>query len=179
MSRIGNVPIPVPQGVDVTISPDMKVTVKGPKGQLEINTENRVSIKMEDGAVVINRPDDSKPSRAFHGLYQRLVTNMVFGVEKGFSKELQIIGVGYRALQAGTGLTLNLGYSHPIDFPAPDGIKLEAPETTKVIISGYDKQQVGQVAANIRRLRPPEPYKGKGVRYKDEHVRRKVGKTSK
>ena len=176
MSRLGKVPIQVPAGVEVSISSAMKVSIKSPKGQLELDTESRVKVTTEDGRILMERPDDSKPARAFHGLYQRLIQNMVIGVSQGFSKELEIQGVGYRAAQEGKGLTFNLGHSHPIHVQAPPGITLEAPEATRVVVSGCDKQLVGQVAANIRALRKPEPYKGKGVRYKGEHVRRKVGK---
>lgn len=177
MSRIGNIPIQVPQGVEALVSADMKVSIKGPKGRMEIDTAKRVAVKLEDGALHVARPDDSKESRAYHGLYQRLLSNMVKGVSEGFAKELEIIGVGYRATESAAGLTFNLGHSHPIQFPAPEGITLKAPEATRVFVSGCDKQLVGQVAADIRRLRKPEPYKGKGIRYKDERVRRKVGKT--
>jgi len=177
VSRIGNVPIEIPQGVDVKVTPEMALTVKGPKGQLELNTQNQVTVKVEDNAVHVARHSDAKQDRAYHGLYQRLITNMVIGVTEGFKKELEIQGVGYRVQKSGKGLELNLGYSHPIQFDAPDGITLDAPEQTQIVVEGVDKQQVGQVAAKIRGLRPPEPYKGKGVRYKDEYVRRKVGKT--
>lgn len=177
MSRIGKIPIPIPQGVDVKISPDMKVSVKGPKGTLEVETGNRVAVTFEEKALHVARPDDSQESRAYHGLYQRLLTNMVLGVTQGFRKELEIQGVGYRAALQGESIQFQLGYSHPILFNPPAGIKLEVPAATQVVVSGFDKQVVGQVAANIRRLRPPEPYKGKGIRYKNEHVRRKVGKT--
>ena len=177
MSRIGNVPIEIPQGVDVKITPEMALTVKGPKGQLELDTKNQVAVKVEDNAVHVARHSDGKNDRAYHGLYQRLITNMVIGVTQGFKKELEVQGVGYRVQKSGKGLELNLGYSHPIQFDAPDGITLDAPEQTQIVVEGVDKQQVGQVAAKIRGLRPPEPYKGKGVRYKDEYVRRKVGKT--
>jgi large subunit ribosomal protein L6 len=176
VSRIGKIPIPVPKGVQVTITPEMRVSVKGPKGQLEIDTRRRVSVKMDDDKICVARPDDSHASRAYHGLYQRLLSCMVKGVSEGFSKELEIQGVGYRATAEGKGLTLALGYSHPIHFPAPDGIALSAPEPTRIVVAGCDKAKVGQVAANIRALRKPEPYKGKGIRYKGEHVRRKVGK---
>lgn len=177
MSRIGKIPIDVPKGVDITITPAMKVTVKGPKGQLDLDTQSRVSVTFEEGQIHVARPDDTTPSRAFHGLYQRLLTNMVLGVSTGFMKELQIEGVGYRAAKDAKGLTFALGYSHPVPFPAPVGITLEAPEPTRVVVQGCDKQLVGQVAAKIRALRKPEPYKGKGIRYKGEHIRRKVGKT--
>ncbi|MFW5870117.1 MAG: 50S ribosomal protein L6 [Candidatus Sumerlaeota bacterium] len=177
MSRIGNNPITIPPGVDVKIAPDMSLTVKGPKGQLELDTRRNVKVKVEDNAVLVERHSDSKQDRAYHGLYQRLITNMVLGVTEGFKKELEIQGVGYRVQKSAKGLELSLGYSHPIQFEAPEGITLDAPEQTVVVVEGADKQQVGQVAARIRKLRPPEPYKGKGVRYKGEYVRRKVGKT--
>jgi large subunit ribosomal protein L6 len=177
VSRLGNKPIAVPQGVDITISPEMKVTAKGPKGQLEVPTEQRVSVTLDDSAIMVSRPDDSKESRAFHGLYQRLIENIVIGVTQGFRKELEIQGVGYRVAQDGKGLTLSLGFSHPVQVAAPEGIVFEVPDQSKINILGCDKQLVGQVAANIRRLRPPEPYKGKGIRYVGEYVRRKVGKT--
>ncbi|MBN1868263.1 50S ribosomal protein L6 [Candidatus Sumerlaeota bacterium] len=176
MSRIGNNPIPVPKGVQVTITPEMRVSVKGPKGLLEVDTRRRVSVLMKEDKIHVARPDDSRSSRAYHGLYQRLLVNMVHGVSEGFSKELEIQGVGYRATAEGKGLTLLLGFSHPIHFPAPEGIVLSAPEPTRIVVAGYDKELVGQVAADIRALRKPEPYKGKGIRYKGEHVRRKVGK---
>jgi large subunit ribosomal protein L6 len=177
VSRIGKIPIVVPKGVDITITPAMKVTVKGPKGQLDVDTQSRVTVTLEGGQIHVARPDDTTPSRAFHGLYQRLLTNMVVGVSTGFVKELQIEGVGYRAAKDPKGLIFALGYSHPVPFPAPAGITLEAPEPTRVVVQGCDKQLVGQVAAKIRALRKPEPYKGKGIRYKGEHIRRKVGKT--
>ena len=176
MSRIGKIPIPVPRGVEVKITPDMRVTVKGPKGSLEVDTCQRVDVKLENDQIILDRPDDSKDSRAYHGLYQRLLRNMILGVTEGFRKELEIQGVGYRAVKEGKGLTLNLGYSHPIHFPAPEGIELDAPATTKVIVTGCDKQQVGQFAARIRSVRPPEPYQGKGIRYSGEVIRRKAGK---
>lgn len=177
MSRIGKNPISIPQGVEVKVSPEMVVEVKGPKGTLTQETENRVSVKIADGAVIVERPDDTSQSRAFHGLYQRLISNMVQGVTEGFKKELEIEGVGWRAAMKGKALSLNLGYSHPIDFPAPEGITFETPEATQIVVSGFDKCLVGQVAADIRKLRKPEPYKGKGIRYKGEYIRRKVGKT--
>jgi large subunit ribosomal protein L6 len=177
VSRIGKIPIAVPKGVEVVISPEMAVSVKGPKGQLSLTTHKRVAVKLENGQIQVERPNDSQESRAFHGLYQRLLSSMVRGVTQGFEKQLQIEGVGYRAAAEGKGITLSLGYSHPIKFPAPAGITLTVPEPTKIIVAGCDKQLVGQVAADIRALRKPEPYKGKGVRYKDEHIRRKEGKT--
>lgn len=176
MSRIGKNPITVPAGVQVSVK-DGKISVKGPKGELNLDTLNRVSIQFENNVIVLDRPDDTTPSRAFHGLYQRLLRNIVLGVTQGFTKELLIEGVGYRAASDPKGLTLQLGYSHPINFPAPAGITLQAPEATRIVVSGCDKQLVGQVAADIRSLRGPEPYKGKGIRYKDERIRRKVGKS--
>jgi large subunit ribosomal protein L6 len=176
VSRIGKNPITVPAGVTVTIT-NGHVYVKGPKGELSLDTHNRVSISYENNQIVLDRPNDSNENRAFHGLYQRLLSNIVLGVTQGFAKELIIEGVGYRAAAAGKDINFQLGYSHPILFPAPDGITLAAPEATRIIITGCDKQLVGQVAANIRALRKPEPYKGKGIRYKDEKIRRKVGKS--
>lgn len=167
----------MPEGVEVRIAPPTRVEVKGPKGRLEVDTREKVTVRFEEGRIHVARPDDSKESRAYHGLYQRLLCNMVKGVSVGFRKELEIRGVGYRAVQEGKGLTLNLGYSHPIHFTAPEGVQIELPNPNRIVVSGCDKQQVGQVAANIRRLRPPEPYKGKGIRYAGEYVRRKVGKT--
>ena len=177
MSRIGKVPIPVPKGVDIKIDKN-EIHVKGPKGKLDYTFPPRVSVKQEDGAVHVARHGDDKQSKAYHGLVQRLVRNMVIGVTDGFKKELEIQGVGYRAAVEGSRLNLSLGFSHPVVFQAPAGITIEVPKPTSVIISGYDKQAVGQVAAVIRGFRPPEPYKGKGIRYSGEHVRRKVGKTS-
>jgi len=177
MSRIGNVPVPVPKGVDVKIAGG-EISVKGPKGSLQLRYPTRVTVKQEDGSILVTRHADDKQARAYHGLVQRLVRNMVIGVTEGYKKELEIQGVGYRAAVEGSRLNLSLGFSHPVVFEAPAGIKIEVPKPTSVIISGYDKQQVGQVAAVIRGYRPPEPYKGKGIRYVGEAVRRKVGKTS-
>lgn len=177
MSRLGKIPVSIPAGVDVKITPEMKVSVKGPQGQMELDTFKRVTVKLEDKQLHVERPDDSQQSRAYHGLYQRLLTSMVVGVSTGFRKALEIQGVGYRVAADAKGLTLQLGYSHPIHFPAPAGIKFEAPDATNIVVLGCDKQQVGQVAANIRSLRAPEPYLGKGIRYKGEHVRRKEGKS--
>ena len=178
MSRLGKVPVAVPKGVEVSLGPDMKVTVQGPKGRLELDTKRHVALRLEGNAIHVDRFDDSKESRAYHGLYQRLLTNMVRGVTQGFQKELEIHGVGYRAAAQGRGISLLLGYSHPIQFNPPEGITLEVPQPTQIIISGCDRQAVGQVAANLRAFRKPEPYKGKGIRYKGEHIRRKVGKAS-
>lgn len=177
MSRIAKVPLPVPKGVEVAISPLMAVKVKGPKGELGMETHRRVTVRMENANLFVDRPDDSNESRAYHGLYYRLLRNILLGVTKGFQKELQIEGVGYRAAAEGKGVTLTLGYSHPIKFAAPPGIQITVPEPTRIVVTGCDKQLVGQVAADLRALRKPEPYKGKGVRYKGEHIRRKVGKT--
>ena len=166
----------MPKGVEVKIDP-AEIVVKGPRGELKMAAPPRVTVVREAGAVVVKRNGDDKAARAFHGMTQRLVRNMVTGVTDGFRKELEIQGVGYRAAMDGDKLTLQLGYSHPIVFPAPAGIKIESPKPTSIIVSGNDKQRVGQIAAEIRGFRPPEPYKGKGVRYLGEHVRRKVGKT--
>ena len=175
MSRIGKVPVPVPAGVDVSIDGAV-VTVKGPKGTLERDFHERVSVSVEDGQAIVSREDDGRESRALHGLSRALLANMVTGVSEGFRRELEIIGVGYRAAMKGSDLEMQLGFSHSVPFSAPDGITFEVPEQTKIIVSGIDKEQVGQVAANIRKIRPPEPYKGKGIRYSGEHVRRKAGK---
>jgi len=177
VSRIGKLPIPVPQGVAITIEPT-RVSVKGPKGTLAVDTHGRVDVQNEDGQIVVRRFDDSRQAKAYHGLYQRLISNCVTGVTAGFRKELEIQGVGYRAQVQGSELILNVGYSNPVSFPAPDGIKLSAPTQTEVAVEGIDKQLVGETAARIRGVRPPEPYKGKGIRYKGEYIRRKVGKAS-
>jgi len=179
MSRIGISPIPVPGGVDVTIAgPD--VTVKGPKGTLSRTLPGAITVRNDDGRLLVERPDDERQSRALHGLSRTLVNNMVVGVTDGFSKELEIIGVGYRAeAQGPTTLRLALGFSHPVIVQAPDGVTFEAPTPTRIIVRGIDKELVGQVAANIRSIRKPEPYKGKGVRYLGEKVLRKAGKTGK
>lgn len=178
MSRIGQQPVPIPGGVDVTLS-GQTVTVKGPKGSLTRVFSDKMTLSVDDGNAHVARSDDERQSRALHGLTRALLANMVTGVSNGFSKELNIVGVGYRAALRGTDLELQLGFSHPVNFPAPSGITFEVPEPTRIIISGIDKEQVGQVAADIRTLRPPEPYKGKGIRYVNEYVRRKAGKTGK
>jgi large subunit ribosomal protein L6 len=178
MSRIGKNPIAVPGGVDVTIS-DRTVTVKGPKGQLQRDLPGVITVRQEDGQLIVERPDDERENRAQHGLTRTLVANMVTGVTDGFSKELEIVGVGYRAQAQGAGLELALGFSHPVRVAAPDGIQFEVPAPTRIIVRGIDKEQVGQVAADIRKIRKPEPYKGKGVRYVGEHIQRKAGKTGK
>src|SRR5262245_1836511 len=172
MSRIGRAPITVPSGVDVTIS-GQRVIVKGPKGSLERDIPAPISIRQDDGQLLVDRPDDERENRALHGLTRSLVNNMVVGVTDGFRKELEIVGVGYRATAKGPGkLELALGFSHPVNVDAPDGITFEVPSPTQVSVLGIDKEVVGQVAANIRSIRKPEPYKGKGVRYRDERVRR-------
>lgn len=175
MSRIGKAPIELPSGVEVTTKGNV-VVVKGPKGSLRQEIDPRVSLSTDDGVVSVVRDNDDREVRALHGLYRALIANMVIGVSTGYSKELQAVGVGYRGALKGNTLELQVGYSHPVAIEAPEGITFEVPEPTKFIISGIDKQLVGQVAANIRAVRPPEPYKGKGIRYADEYVRRKAGK---
>jgi large subunit ribosomal protein L6 len=175
MSRIGRRPIPVPAGVDVVIEGN-RVRVKGPKGELERTLHRDIKIRREGAELIVERPSDEPQHRALHGLSRTLVANMVEGVTQGFKKTLEIVGVGYRAENKPFGLTLNLGYSHPIDYKAPEGITLRAPSPTVIEVEGANKEVVGQVAAEIRSLRPPEPYKGKGVRYQGEAVRRKAGK---
>jgi large subunit ribosomal protein L6 len=175
MSRIGNKPITIPDGVTVSVGPG-RVTVNGPKGELEQAIDPAMKIEQNDGVLTVSRPTDRGPHRALHGLTRSLIANMVEGVTNGFEKKLAIQGVGYRAKPSGKGLELSLGYSHPIQMDAPEGIEFEVPQPTEIIIRGIDKQAVGEIAAQIRRKRPPEPYKGKGVRYADEQIRRKVGK---
>jgi large subunit ribosomal protein L6 len=180
MSRIGKLPVPVPSGVEVTLD-DRHVTVKGPKGTLSHTVASPITVaRDEDGAVTVTRPDDERESRSLHGLTRTLIANMVTGVTQGYEKKLEIVGVGYRVLSKGpTQLEFQLGYSHPIVFDAPEGITFTVEGPTKFGVAGIDKQLVGEVAANIRKLRKPEPYKGKGVRYAGEVVRRKVGKAGK
>jgi large subunit ribosomal protein L6 len=175
MSRIGRKPIEVPEGVTVSLGPG-RVTVNGPRGELEQEVSTRMEIAEQDGALTVTRPTDRGPDRALHGLTRSLVANMVEGVTEGYEKQLVIQGVGYRARLQGKALDLSVGYSHTVSVAAPDGIEFEVPQPTQVIIRGIDKQLVGETAARIRRVRPPEPYKGKGIRYVDEQVRRKVGK---
>ena len=175
MSRIGKMPVPLPDGVAVDID-GPKVTVTGPKGALQREFSDRVMVSIEDSSAVVTRSDDEREARALHGLTRALLANMVTGVSEGFRRELNIVGVGYRASVSGTTLDLQVGFSHPVRKEAPDGISFEAPEPTRVVVSGIDKELVGQVAAEIRRIRPPEPYKGKGIRYAGEVVRRKAGK---
>lgn len=178
MSRIGKQPVTIPAGVDVTIDGQI-VTVKGPKGTLTYEVPAPLTVVQEDGAVVVSRPDEERESRSLHGLARTLIFNNVTGVTEGFSKKLEIVGTGYRVAAKGTGLELSLGYSHSINVDAPEGISFQLDGNTKITVSGIDKQQVGEVAAKIRKLRKPEPYKGKGVRYAGEHVRRKAGKAGK
>ena len=179
MSRIGRKPIAIPAGVDVTIADGNVVTVKGPKGTLTETFNGRMTITKEGNVIHVTRPTDEKEDRAIHGLTRTLIHNMVEGVTNGFSKKLEINGVGYRAQTAGKTLTLNLGYSHVITFDEFDDIKFDVPSQTEIIVSGINKQTVGQIAAQIREKRPPEPYLGKGIRYTGEHIRRKAGKTGK
>jgi large subunit ribosomal protein L6 len=178
MSRIGKMPVTVPSGVDVKVD-GVQVTVKGSKGELSREFTDRVSFSMDDGVITVAREDDTRESRALHGLSRALLANMVEGVSEGFSKVLEIQGVGYRASLKGSDIELLVGYSHPVNVKAPKGITFEVPEPTRIIVSGIDKEQVGQVAADIRKVRPPEPYKGKGIRYEGEYVRRKAGKAGK
>ena len=178
MSRIGKQPIPVPSGVEVKIE-GSTVAVKGPKGELSRTFSDVISIEMEDGILVVSRPDESRTARSLHGLTRTLVSNMVTGVSDGFSKNLEIVGVGYRAAMKGKDIELQLGFSHPVVVVAEPGITFAVPAPTKITVSGIDKQRVGQVAADIRKWRKPEPYKGKGVRYEGEYVRRKLGKAAK
>ncbi len=178
MSRIGKQPITVPASVTVTID-GSTVTAKGPKGELTRTFQPMMNITQEGDEIIVTRPDDSREARSFHGLTRTLIANMVEGVEKGFSKKLQLVGVGYRAALKGKDLEMQLGYSHPVVVVAPDNITFEVPSQTEIVVSGPSKEAVGQVAANIRKWRKPEPYKGKGIRYEGERVRRKLGKAAK
>ena len=178
MSRVGKNPIEVPSGVDINVD-GSDVTVKGPKGELKRRFHERVSIAVDDGVATVGRNDESRQARALHGLSRALLANMVTGVSEGFRRDLEIQGVGYRAQLKGKDLELQVGFSHSVTIQAPAGVTFEVPEPTKVLVSGIDKELVGQVAANVRKVRPPEPYKGKGIRYAGEHVRRKAGKAGK
>ena len=178
MSRIGKLPVPVPSGVDVAIE-GRTVTVKGPKGTLATTIAEPITVEQADGELVVARPDDERESRSLHGLSRTLVANMVTGVTTGYTTKMEIHGVGYRVVAKGSDLEFALGYSHPVPITAPEGITFTVETPTRFSVSGIDKQQVGQIAANIRRLRRPDPYKGKGVRYEGEQIRRKVGKTGK
>lgn len=178
MSRIGKMPINVPPGVEVTIEPT-EVKVKGPKGQLSEKVPYGIKVVKEDNQILVQRQSDSKLHRSLHGLTRTLISNMVIGVSQGFSKSLEIVGVGYRATKKGNDLELAMGYSHPVVIKQVEGIEFEVPAPTKIIVKGANKQLVGEIAANIRGVRPPEPYKGKGIKYEGEYIRRKVGKTAK
>ena len=178
MSRIGNKPVVIPAGVTIDLK-DNTVTVKGPKGELSYTFNQNITLVQNEGEVIFTRPDDSKENKTIHGTTRAVFNNMVVGVTEGFQRELELIGVGYRAQLQGKKLVLNVGYSHPVEFTPEEGLEIEVPSNTKVIVKGYDKQKVGELAANIRGVRPPEPYKGKGIRYVDEFVRRKEGKTGK
>jgi len=175
LSRIGKQPIELPSGVNVAIGPG-RVQVNGPLGELSQSVPARMQISQEDGSLVVKRPTERGDDRALHGLTRSLLANMVEGVTKGFEKRLELQGVGYRAALRGTDLELNVGYSHPVVIKPPQGINFEVPDATSILVKGIDKQQVGEMAAQVRKVRPPEPYKGKGIRYEGEYVRRKVGK---
>ncbi len=180
MSRIGKLPIHVPAGVTVTVDSDNLVTVKGPKGTLSQQVNSAITVKQEGNVVTLERPTDSKPHKAMHGLYRALVHNMVVGVTDGFAKTLELVGTGYRAAaEGGKKLTINIGFSHPVVMDAPDNITFETPNPNTIVVKGISKQQVGNLAADIRAIRKPEPYLGKGIKYTDEHIRRKEGKTGK
>lgn len=178
MSRIGRMPIAVPAGVDVKID-GSTVTVKGPKGTLTRTVNSNMNVALDNGVITVSRPDDSKENRSLHGLTRTLVANMVHGVSEGFSKELEINGIGYRAAKQGKDLVMNIGYSHQVTVSEVDGITIDVPAPNKIVISGPDKQKVGQFASEVRGKRPPEPYKGKGIKYVDEVIRRKEGKAGK
>ena len=177
MSRIGKLPVAIPGGVTVDYR-DPVLKVRGPRGELTLDVHPAMTVHVGEGEVVVRRPSDGRTHRSLHGLTRALIANMVHGVTVGYSKTLEIVGVGYRAQKKGRELVLSLGFSHTIDYPEPEGITLECPRQDIVVVHGIDKQKVGQVAAEIRSFRPPEPYKGKGVRYQGEHIRRKVGKTA-
>ena len=178
MSRIGNKPITVPAGIDVTID-GQKITVKGPKGTLEKNINENITVKLENNVITVTRPNDEKENRSLHGLTRTLINNMIEGVSNEFTKQLEINGVGYRAAKQGNKIVLTLGYSHPVEMVEPAGITYEVPNPNSIIVKGIDKELVGQMAAEIRSKRPPEVYRGKGIKYADEHIRRKEGKTGK
>mgnify|MGYP000816441402 CR=1 FL=1 len=179
MSRIGRLPVAIPAGVEVNVAAGNVVTVKGPKGTLERALPTEMEIKVEDGHVVVTRPSDLKKMKALHGLTRSLIHNMVVGVSEGYTKTLEVNGVGYRVQMQGNKLVMNLGFSHQVTMEAPEGIKVECPSANAIVISGADKQMVGQFAAQVREKRPPEPYKGKGIKYAEEHIRRKEGKAGK
>ena len=178
MSRIGNKPVQIPAGVEVAVNGN-NVVVKGPKGQLELDVFEKLAINVEDNVLTVSRPDDERETRARHGLTRALIHNMVVGVSEGFEKKLELAGVGYRVQAKGSDLEFALGYSHPVPIKAPEGITFAVESPTKFSVSGIDKQKVGEISAKIRKLRRPDPYKGKGIRYEGEQIRRKVGKTGK
>ena len=178
MSRIGNKPITVPEGIEVKLD-GQKITVKGPKGTLEKEIHNNISVKLENGVITVTRPNDQKENRSLHGLTRTLINNMIQGVSQEYTKQLEINGVGYRAAKQGKTLVLTLGYSHPVNMEEPEGITYEVPNPNSIIVRGIDKELVGQMAAEVRKQRPPEVYRGKGIKYADEHIRRKEGKTGK
>jgi len=175
MSRVGKAPIQIPGGVEIAVD-GPTVTVKGPKGTLSSTFSERLTVSVDDGVATVSRADEQRETRALHGLTRALLANMVIGVSEGFTRELQTVGVGYRAALQGSTLELQVGYSHPVHLDAPEGVEFEVPEPTRIIVRGIDKQKVGQAAADIRSVRPPEPYKGKGIRYVNERIRRKAGK---
>ena len=180
MSRIGRLPITVPAGVTVTVDADNLVTVKGPKGTLSQQVNSAITVKQEGNILTLERPTDSKPHKAMHGLYRALVNNMVVGVTDGFSKTLELVGTGYRAAaEGGKKLTINIGFRHPVILDAPENVTFETPNANTIVVKGISKQVVGNLAADIRAIRKPEPYLGKGIKYSDEHIRRKEGKTGK
>ncbi len=178
MSRIGLKPVEIPEGVEVKLD-GTTVTVKGPKGELTRSFHSDMTIKIEDNVLTVERPSDNKTHRALHGTTRSIISNMIEGVSKGYEKALEIIGVGYRAQKQGNKVIVNAGYSHPVEVEPEEGVEIDVPANTKIIVKGIDKEKVGAVAANIRAIRPPEPYKGKGIRYEGEYVRRKEGKTAK
>ena len=177
MSRIGRAPITVPAGVEVKVEENNHITVKGPKGTIERDLVPQIKVEVDAGVIHVTRPNDEKANRSLHGLTRTLVSNMVIGVTEGFKKTLEVNGVGFRASKEGNKLVLNIGYSHPVNIEEIDGITIDVPNANTIVVNGIDKQQVGQFAADIRAKRPPEPYKGKGIKYADEVIRRKVGKT--
>ena len=179
MSRIGRAPITVPAGVTVTVGDTNLITVKGPKGELTYTAAPSIGVKVDGAVITVSRPDDEAKNRALHGLTRTLINNMIIGVSQGYEKKLEIVGVGYRAAKEGKRIVLNLGHSHPIYFEENDLVKFDVPDANTIIVKSYDKQVCGQVAAEIRSKRPPEPYHGKGVKYSGEHIRRKAGKTGK
>ncbi len=177
MSRIGKLPVQIPQGVQVSLQ-GQSLSAEGPRGTLTLDIHPEMEVKVEGGQVTVHRPSDQPKHKALHGLTRSLVNNMLAGVSQGFSRTLEIVGVGYKAEKTGNGIKVLVGYSHPILVPAPEGVSLDCPNATTIVVSGPDKQKVGQIAAEIRSFRPPEPYKGKGIRYRGEQIRRKAGKTA-